>query len=130
MPYEINDRVKLVRNHLKLSQSAFANSLGVSRGVIQNIDDKVTTPKPLVIQLICKMHNVDPKWLETGEGEMFLPRDEESTLTAYAEHVVHNKDLNWIKQLNLTLMSMTPEELAVMEKFAITWLENMKKEQE
>lgn len=130
MENNINLRIRAIRKELKLNQSDFAESLGYGRGVIENIELGRVEPKPLLLQQICKMHNVDPKWLETGEGEMFLPRDEESTLTAYAEHVVHNKDLNWIKQLNLTLMSMTPEELAVMEKFAITWLENMKKEQE
>lgn len=127
---ENTNKIKVLRSELRLSQTEFGSDLGVSRDVINNIENGRVPLKPSLAKLIVSQYNVNPKWLETGELPMFLPRDEEDELLSYAEHIIHNKDLNWIKQLNLTLMSMTPEELAVMEKFAITWLENMKKEQE
>lgn len=135
MSFEINQRVLALRKHLKLNQTEFGKAIGVSRGVINNIDLNVVdvSTKPLLLQQICKVYNVDPYWLETGEGEMFLPMDEEDELVEYASKLIKNKDLDWIKQLNLTLMHMSPEELDVLEKFAKSWLERMqeqKKEQD
>ena len=135
MSFDINQRILTLRKNLKLSQTDFGKPLGVSRGVIKNIDENVVdaSTKPLLIQQICKEFNVDKDWLLTGEGEMFLPQDEEDELLEFALEMSQNKDLNWIRQLNLTLMSMSPEELAAVEKFAQSWLHRMnpkEKEQE
>ena len=85
----VNERITLVRKSLKLSQTAFGEKLGVSRGVINNIDLNIVdaSTKPLLLQQICKEFNVDPYWLETGKGEMFLPMDTEDELMAFAREI-------------------------------------------
>lgn len=135
MDYSTNDRITLLRKELGLSQTVFGEKLGVSRGVIKNIDEHNTIPKPEFLALVCKTYNVDPVWLKTGTGEMFVPMGEEEELLAYAVEMIKNKDLEWIKQLNLTLMRMSPEELTVLENFIRSLLSRMppkteKKEQE
>lgn len=93
MEYDINERIKKIRNHYKLSQASFANRLGVSRGVIQNIDDKVTTPKPLIINLICKEFPIDPYWLETGNGDnMFLPEGKDDLIQNFLMDVLSEEE--------------------------------------
>ena len=68
----VNERIfELRKNSLKISQTEFAESVGVSRGVIVNLESGVTTPKPQFLDLVCRVHNVNRDWLETGEGEMF-----------------------------------------------------------
>lgn len=129
MENTVNDRITLIRKTLKLSQTSFGEKLGVSRGVIKNIDESITTPKSEFLALVCKVYNVDRDWLETGEGDMFMPMEEEDELLAYAAELITNKDLDWIKQLNLTLMNMTPEELDVVEKFARNWLDRMNRKE-
>lgn len=123
---EIYDRIAYVRKQLKLSRREFGAKLGVSESVIVNIEmNRLSRPeqkKPLY-NLICSTFNVDPYWLETGKGEMFLKMNEEDELIAYAESLIKNKDLDWIRQLILTLKNMSPEELDVMEKFTRSWLE-------
>lgn len=126
MENTINDRITMVRKSLNLSQTAFGEKLGVSRGVIKNIDESNTVPKPEFVSLVCKVYNVDRDWLETGSGDMFLPMEEEDEFLAYAVELIHDKDKDWLKQLNLTLMHMSPEELDALEKFARNWLERMK----
>ena len=76
---ELKDRIKSLRNSLGLSQTEFGESLGAGIGVIKNRVSGITTLKPAMSDLICRIYNVDPVWLETGEGEMFrkLSRQEQ-----------------------------------------------------
>ena len=76
---ELKDRIKCLRNNLKLSQTEFGESLGAGIGAIKNLEAGITTLKPAMADLICRLYNVDPVWLETGQGEMFrkLSRDEQ-----------------------------------------------------
>lgn len=70
MAYDINLRLKEVRKLFNLSQADFADRIGVTRGVINNIEKNLTQPKPYIINLVCSVYGIDPKWLESGEGEM------------------------------------------------------------
>ena len=117
MDYTINERITQIRKELNLSQTVFGEKLGVSRGVIKNIDEKNTIPKSEFLSLICKVFNVDPFWLESGEGDMFLPQSEEDELMQFASEMIHDKDLNWLKQLVLSVMQSTPEERSAASRF-------------
>lgn len=68
----VNDRVKVLRKELRLSQPRFGEALGVSRDVISNIELNRVELKDMMINLICKTFNVNPLWLTEGEGEMFF----------------------------------------------------------
>lgn len=66
------ERVKALRKELKLSQPAFGKKLGVNRDVIANLELGRVPLKDLMSKMICRSFNVNPLWLEEGEGEMFL----------------------------------------------------------
>lgn len=68
----IAERIKTLRKELKLSQPAFGERLGVKRDVIANIELERVPVKDLMVKHICRTFNVNPLWLESGEGEMFL----------------------------------------------------------
>lgn len=65
------NRIKLVREALHLSQRRFGEKLGVSRDVISNIEYGRVPPKKLFLRHMCQQYRVNENWLETGEGEMF-----------------------------------------------------------
>ena len=67
----MHNRIRLVREALKLSQREFGEGLGVSRDVISNIEYGRVKPKGLFVRHICKQYCVNAHWLETGDGEMF-----------------------------------------------------------
>lgn len=67
----INERIRELREQLKISQTEFAERLGSGRGIIKNIEEGRTIPKPQLLDLISRVYNVSRDWLETGEGEMF-----------------------------------------------------------
>ena len=76
---ELKERIKSLRENLRMSQTEFGESLGTGIGAIKNLESGITTLKPAMADLICRLYNVDPVWLKTGEGEMFrkLSRQEQ-----------------------------------------------------
>ena len=80
MEYEINARIKEVREALKLSQVAFAQKVKLDVGTIRNIEyGLLKKPNQRYYNQIAEACNVDPVRIETGEGEMFrkLSRQEQ-----------------------------------------------------
>ncbi|MGN0393865.1 MAG: helix-turn-helix domain-containing protein [Coprococcus sp.] len=78
---EVHERIKELRkNHLKMSQTAFGEKLGVSRSVINNIELNVLArpeQKLSLMKLICKEFNVNEEWLLNGTGDMFGNKEAE-----------------------------------------------------
>lgn len=78
----MENKIKEIRESLKLSQREFGEKLGVSRDVISNIEYGRVQPKELFLTHVCQVYGVNRQWLERGEGKMF----EESPENArYAE---------------------------------------------
>lgn len=116
MQETINERVKAIRKSLKLSQDEFGKRLGVSRGVITNIEFNKTEPKPLFIDLLCREFNVDENWLRTGEGEMFLQLDEDAELDLiFTEIELSDDDI--IKQIIKSYWKLPEDKKATVKEF-------------
>lgn len=67
----MNERLKLLRKKLGLTQSNFAECTGVSQSAIANYEAGSRLPNESVIMLICNTFNVNEKWLREGKGEIF-----------------------------------------------------------
>ena len=79
----INKRIKDVRQTFGLTQSQFAEKLGLSRNYIGLIEIGDRIPSDRTIADICREFNVNEEWLRTGVGEMFLKRDRDEELAAF-----------------------------------------------
>lgn len=94
----IGKRIRALREDRKLSQPEFGEKLGVTRDVIANIELERVPPKKLMLKLIYNTFNVNPLWLENGEGEMYLETPEsiiddlavEFNLSATEKNIVAN----------------------------------------
>lgn len=128
MEWETNTRITEIRKALKLSQTEFGENIGVSRGVIKNIDDKKVVAKPLLVQQICKTYNVNQKWIETGEGEMFnaLSRDEQ--IAQFIGKTLSTEDDTFQKRLISALSKMSVKEWEALEQLIDRLAETTKKE--
>jgi transcriptional regulator with XRE-family HTH domain len=70
--YSINDRLKKVRQTLKLSQRAFAKGIFLkSAGYYGDIETHRNEVNDRVIELVCSVYGVNKVWLKTGKGTMF-----------------------------------------------------------
>jgi transcriptional regulator with XRE-family HTH domain len=86
---ETYERIRQIRQENNLSQSEFAEKLGVTRSVISNIElNKLAKPeqKTSLIKLISREFNINEEWVLNGTGEKeLLPIDDERLTKALAE---------------------------------------------
>lgn len=74
----IGDRVKIIRTeflHLKVGE--FANAVGSSKSAISEIENGKRGVTNQMAKLICSEFNVNEDWLRNGEGDMFVPIEDE-----------------------------------------------------
>ena len=67
----ISDRLKILLNELNISQRQFALKINLDPGYFSRIIQGKVTPPDRILLLIENVFNVNKKWLETGEGEIF-----------------------------------------------------------
>lgn len=102
------DRIKAVREALKLSQRAFGEKLGVGRDVIGNIEYGRVPPKELFLKHMCQQYNVNEHWLKTGEGNMFNEDLEETSK--------FDEALNIFKSLRPEFQDYALEQIKMLSK--------------
>ena len=73
----VNERIREIRQTLKLSQRAFAKAVYVSNGYLADIELGHNEVKDRLIHLISNAFSVSKHWLLTGEGRMFNSTPEE-----------------------------------------------------
>ena len=88
----INERIKAVRKNSGLSQTAFAERLGTTRGVITNLEGEKTEPNEPFLRLICKEFNVSEEWLRTGEGDMMQKLTRNQEIAEFMGRVMNEPD--------------------------------------
>ena len=71
----MNERIKILRKQLKLTQEQFASKLGVKRAAIGQVETGYNNVSEQLIKLICFNYSVNEQWLRTGKGEMFEKSD-------------------------------------------------------
>lgn len=68
----INERIRHLRkDELDLTQSEFANKLGLKQAGVSAIERDSVAVTDRTIKAICMVFNVREEWLRTGEGEMY-----------------------------------------------------------
>lgn len=67
---KMGERLKKARKSKGYTQEALAATIGVSRGVITNIEYGKAEPQPLAIRAICNALDINEQWLTTGKGVM------------------------------------------------------------
>lgn len=68
----MNERVRMIRKSLLLSQEAFGSKLGVTGPGISKIESGDRNLTEQMMLSIIREFNVNEEWLRTGEGEMFV----------------------------------------------------------
>ena len=69
---EIYERLKYIREDLKMSRAAFGATLGVSGDVINNLERGRAELKEYMLRLICKTHQVNYFWLTEEKGDPYI----------------------------------------------------------
>lgn len=70
----MKDRFKEVRKKMNLNLKQVGDALGISESSVSNIERGRNNPSGSTLTLFCEKFGVNRQWLETGEGDMFLPK--------------------------------------------------------
>lgn len=117
MPDEITPRVKILRQALGMSQTDFGTKIGVTRGVINNLDRGLTDLQDPLLSLICSVFNARREWLETGKGEMFEPEDAEAPFYDAMGIITNDEPDSFRKRFVIALAELDDAGLDAMEQF-------------
>ena len=86
----VHQRVREVRQSLKLTQKDFAKQVGLAQTALSMIELGHNTLTDKVIKLICAEFGINETWMRTGKGEMM-------------------KESPNLKELGDILVNLTPE---------------------
>ncbi|MBP0983035.1 MAG: helix-turn-helix transcriptional regulator [Oscillospiraceae bacterium] len=108
-----NERIKELRTALKLSQSAFGQRIGVSRDVINNYEQLRVNVPPPTERAICAEFGVNPKWLQTGKGEMLV-----KTANTFIDELAEKYNVDdFVKRALIAYMSLSDSEKTAVKRF-------------
>lgn len=68
----INSRLRSIRKELSLTQENLARVLGIGKSALSMIETGKASLSERNKNILVQELNVNPDWLETGEGPMFL----------------------------------------------------------
>lgn len=88
----MNERIKIVRKEAGMKQSEFAERLGIKTSTVTSYETGVRVPSDAIITSICREFRVSETWLRTGEGEMFLPVDDDDELAQVMAEIKLSSD--------------------------------------
>ena len=104
------NRIKEIRKELGLSQPEFGELIGIKAPQVSLIESgKHDLSEKTKLRIIEKYH-VNPVWLDTGEGEMFLPFSESDEIIRFARSVTKAEDGDIRLEIMKILARMTPEQ--------------------
>ena len=116
----MNDRIKELRNALKLTQQEFADKIKVKRNTVATYEMGRSIPSDSAIALICATFNVNESWLRTGSGEMFIKQTRDEQIASFIGKIQSNEDESFRKRFISMLSSLDEEEWELLEKMAIS----------
>lgn len=91
----MNERLKVLRKTLDLTQQDFANRIGVKRNTVATYEMGRSSPSDSAVSLICREFNVNEEWLRTGAGgdeNMFVKLSEDEELAMYTQMLLDSTD--------------------------------------
>lgn len=67
----LGERLKYIRKKNGYTQESLAKKIGVSRGVIYNMESNKNEPQEVVINAICQSLKINKEWLLNGSGDIY-----------------------------------------------------------
>lgn len=120
----MNERIKMVRNTLGLTQQEFADKIKVKRNTVATYEMGRSTPSDSAIALICNEFDINEDWLRYGTGKMFKEKD--GSFTELLSELDDSDD-DFIKSLIKVYMGLDEDSKEALRKIAKGMSEKYKK---
>ncbi len=120
----VNLRIKELRNAVGLTQTEFAEKLGLSRNAIASYEGGIRTPNDAIIKLMCRTFNVDYFWLTEGKNEMFSRVPDTIAEKLAKDYNLDNFGLEILKAYSI----MKPDQKKALKDFLVAIADKVKNE--
>lgn len=94
----MNERLKLLRKSLHLSQEEFGKNLGVTKTAISKLEKGENKLTRQMVLSICRTYKTNENWLLNGTGDIFKESDDIFSNTNYKDMIIGAVTVMNIKQ--------------------------------
>lgn len=108
----MNERLKIIRLKLKLTQDNFAKKINITRSHISALEKSKRTITDRSINDICREFNVNEEWIRHGTGEMFIQNINNTQGGIYMD----NELLNILKSIQTKIDSIENKVTSIEER--------------
>ena len=108
-----NERVKEIRQTLKLTLEKFGEPIGLKKSALSLIENGKNSLTDANIKAICREFGVDYIWLTTGDGEMFVDTDDD--FIERIDRIMAGED-DARKNLFKALLEASDEDIAAFQR--------------
>lgn len=123
----MRDRIKHVRQMSGLTQSQFADEIGLSRNYIAMIEIGQREPSDRTIADICRIFDIQEDWLRHGLEPMRAEKSREEEIAELVGSALTGSS-DFKKAVIKMICSRTDKELEVLEAALCSVYENIKNE--
>lgn len=122
----MKNRISQIVECSGLTKTEFAKRINVSQGLVSQMCSGTTKPSDRTISDICRVFNVNRRYLELGEEPMFLPDlDPDTEYINVLLSQLDNPFTDMIRALMKTYMELSPEDQKKAKDFAAGLSRNM-----
>lgn len=117
----MNERLKFIRKNAKLTQTEFAESIGLAKSTWSKIELNYAIATDRTIKDICRVYRVNETWLRTGEGEPFANRSRNQEIADFINDVMESNssaDDDFRKRLIFALSRLDSKDWEVLSDIA------------
>lgn len=114
----MNDRIKQIRNDAQLTQTEFAEKLGLTKNYISLVENGNREPSDRTISDICRVFGIREQWLRTGETPMKPQLSRNAEITRFVNQAMEGETETDTQRILAALMDATPEEIEAIASFA------------
>lgn len=111
----MNQRLKMLRKKLDITQQEFADRLGIKRNTVATYESGKSNPSDSAVMLICREFDVNEEWLRTGNGEIFIQKSDSTLLSLAKEHNLSNADVILLEKF----INMKPENRKIIQNYIL-----------
>lgn len=113
-----NERVKVLRKELNLTQEEFGERIGVKKTSISNIESGQRNLTDHMFNSICRDFHVSPEWLRDGTGEMFPALSRNESIAFFVEELMQEADNSFKLRLIDVLARLDEDEWKMLADLA------------
>lgn len=107
---EIGQRIHALRKELKLTMEEFGNKLDVTDALVSMMESGKKAVSKRTRLSILRTFNVNPNWLDTGEGDMFIKLDANKELAIEMAKIFKLEDNDPRRRIIKALLTIPSED--------------------